>query len=688
MYTSGSTGTPKGVEIPHRGIVRLVMNNGYARFHGEETYLQLATISFDASTFEIWAPLLHGARCVVYPAEMPNAEQLGEVIRGHQVSTLWLTASLFNAIINEEPETLRGVQQLLIGGEQLSTPHVRKAQQELSGTQIINGYGPTESTTFACTYTIPGEIAADAILPIGRPIANTRVYILDGNLQPLPVGIPGELYIGGDGLARGYLKRAELTAEKFVADPFSGEAGARLYKTGDLARYRVDGSIEYLGRMDHQVKIRGFRIELGEIEAVLGQHPGIGEAAVVVREDTPGDKTLVAYLVPKTKNEANVTSSEIRQYLQQKLPEYMIPSVFVTLDAMKYTSSGKVDRKALPAPDRLRPELEKGYVSPRTAVEESLAAIWADVLGLERVGVHDSFFELGGHSLKATQVISQVRRVFQIDLPLRSLFESPTIAGLAEHVQSALGMDLLAHAPVLAQVAREGNLPLSFAQERLWFLDRWNPGSPVYNIPIVLRMTGALNLGVLEQSLTEILRRHEALRTTFAEEQGQAVQRIATEARLELTVIDLEHLPEEERRAEAERRIVEESRRPFDLVQGPLFRATVLRLSDQQHVLILGMHHIVTDGWSLGVFFRELGALYEAFSKGEPSPLDPLPIQYADYAIWQRQWLQGEVLDRELAYWKKQLEGLGGTGASDGPSAAADAELSGQSGSASRCRQS
>ena len=484
------------------------------------------------------------------------------------------------------------------------------------------------------------------------------MYILDGKLQPLPVGVPGELYIGGDGLARGYLNRPELTAEKFVADPFSGEAGARLYKTGDLARYRVDGSIEYLGRMDHQVKIRGFRIELGEIEAVLGQHPEIGEAAVVVREDTPGDKTLVAYLVPKTKNEAKATSSEIRRFLQQKLPEYMIPSVFVTLDAMKHTSSGKVDRKALPAPDRLRPELGKGYVAPRTAVEESLAAIWADVLGLERVGVHDSFFELGGHSLKATQVISQVRRIFQVDLPLRRLFESPTIAGLAEHVQSALGMDLLAHAPVLAQVAREGSLPLSFAQERLWFLDRWNPGGAVYNIPIVLRMTGGLNLGVLEQSLTEILRRHEALRTTFAEEQGQAIQRIATEARLELTVVDLEHLPEEERRVEAERRIVEESRRPFDLVQGPLFRGTVLRLSDQQHVLILGMHHIVTDGWSLGVFFREFGALYEAFSKGEPSPLDPLPIQYADYAIWQRQWLQGEVLDQELAYWKKQLEGL------------------------------
>ncbi|MBP1599408.1 MAG: Glutamate-1-semialdehyde aminotransferase, partial [Acidobacteria bacterium] len=331
---------------------------------------------------------------------------------------------------------------------------------------------------------------------------------------------------------------------------------------------------------------------------------------------------------------------------------------FVTLDAMPLTPNGKVNRRALPAPEPLRPELGKSYVPPRTAVEENLAAIWADVLGLERVGIHDSFFELGGHSLRATQVISQVRRVFQIDLPLRRLFESPTVAGLAGHVQSALGMDPQTYAPILAPTTREANLPLSFAQQRLWFLDRWNPGSPVYNIPIVLRLTGSLNLDVLQQSLTEILRRHEALRTTFAEEQGQAVQRIAAEVALKVTVIDLEHLPEEERKTEAGRLTLEESRHPFDLFLGPLFRATVLRLGDQQYVLVLVMHHIVTDGWSLGVFYRELAILYQAFLKGEASPLPPLPIQYADFAIWQRQWLKGEVLEREIGYWKEQLDGL------------------------------
>ncbi len=658
MYTSGSTGTPKGVEIPHKGIVRLVMNADYARFGRDETYLQLATVSFDASTFEIWAPLLHGAKCVIYPAELPTTERLGEVIRESGVTTLWLTASLFNAVVNETPETLKGIRQLLIGGEQLSTPHVRKAQQGLSGTQIINGYGPTESTTFTCTYAIPDGIASDEPLPIGRPIANTCVYILDPNMQPVPVGIPGELYIGGDGLARGYLSRPKLTAERFVSDPFNTDPGARLYKTGDLVRYRPDGNIEYLGRMDFQVKIRGYRIELGEIEAVLGQYPGIGETAVVLREDTPGDRILVAYVVPREKGKEQIPASELRRYLQEKLPDYMVPSAFVTLEAMQRTSSGKVDRKALPAPERLHPELEKGYVAPRTEAEERLASIWKEVLNLEKVGVYDNFFDLGGHSLKATQVMSQLRRIVNVDLPLKLLFESPTISGLAEHIQSAPsgapGIDF----PELSTVSDKTNLPLSFAQQRLWFLDRLNPGGAVYNIPIVMRMKGRLDVEALRRSLEEILRRHEALRTTFAEENGHAIQRIAPEASLDLKIVDLGNLPERERQEAAERRIAEESRRSFDLARGPLFRGTVLHLSGQEHALVLAMHHIVTDGWSHGILFRELETLYEAFLTGKSSPLAPLPIQYADFAVWQREWLQGEVLQTDLGYWKGQLEGL------------------------------
>jgi thioesterase domain-containing protein/acyl carrier protein len=416
----------------HRGVVRLVMNTTYARFDTDETFLQLAPLSFDASTFELWAPLVHGARCVVYPAGVPSPERLGEVIRQHHVSTLWLTASLFNVVIDEAPGALRGVSQLLIGGEQLSTPHVRRAQERLPGTQIINGYGPTESTTFTCCYAIPQGPATDTgLLSIGRPIANTRVYILDQEQNPVPVGIQGELYIGGDGLARGYLNRPELTAEMFIPDPFIAELGARLYRTGDLVRYRPDGNIEFLGRIDRQVKIRGFRIELEEIEAVLGRYPGIREAAVVAREDTPGDKRLAAYLVRKTEAAATATTVELRRFLQQKLPEYMIPSVFVFLETMPLTNSGKVDRRALPAPDQARPALGESYVAPRTPVEEALARIWSEVLGVERVGVHDNFFELGGHSLLAVRLFSRIVEQLGKKLPLATLFRAPTIDGLA-----------------------------------------------------------------------------------------------------------------------------------------------------------------------------------------------------------------------------------------------------------------
>jgi amino acid adenylation domain-containing protein len=426
MYTSGSTGRPKGVEVLHRGVVRLVMNAGFAKF-ADKTFLQLAPLAFDASTFELWAPLLRGGKCVVHPAGGPSPEKLGEVIRQHRVSTLWLTASLFNMVIDEAPETLQGVSQLLIGGEQLSTLHVRRAQEQLTGTRIINGYGPTECTTFSCCYEIPEGIGQDTMISIGTPIANTQVYVLDGRRDPVPIGLPGELYIGGDGLARGYLNRPELTAERFMPDPFSLEPGARLYKTGDLVRYREDGNIEFLGRMDDQVKVRGFRIELGEIEAVLGQHEGIRQAVVAVREEG-GDKRLVAYVV---REEEGTGTGELRRYLQEKLPEYMIPSVFVFLAALPLNVNGKVDRKGLPAPEWRQPELAEGYVAPRTPTEEALAGIWAELLGLEQVGIHDNFFELGGHSLLAVRLFSKIDERFEKKLRLSDFFQSPTVEGIA-----------------------------------------------------------------------------------------------------------------------------------------------------------------------------------------------------------------------------------------------------------------
>jgi len=439
IYTSGSTGRPKGVCVPHRGVVRLVKETNYARLTSEEVFLQLASISFDASTFEIWGSLLNCAKLVIMPPGTPSLEELGQVVQKHQITTLWLTAGLFHLMVDEKPEAFTHVRQLLAGGDVLSVSHVRGFLSKNRNCTLINGYGPTENTTFTCCHTIELTGQIEKSVPIGRPVSNTRVYVLDGCLQPVPVGVPGELHIGGDGLARGYLNRPELTAEKFIPDPFSREPEARLYKTGDLARYLPDGTIEFLGRIDNQVKVRGYRIEPGEIEAVLVQHPFVREAIVIAREDQPGDKRLVAYVVLSEKS--TVAANDLRNFMKEKLPEYMVPAAFVVLDALPLTPNGKVDRKALPAPDTERLYPEDSFIAPRTPIEEMLAGIWCDVLGLKKVGIHDNFFELGGHSLLATQVMSRLRKAFQVEIPLRSLFEMPTIEGLAIRIAQSQAED-------------------------------------------------------------------------------------------------------------------------------------------------------------------------------------------------------------------------------------------------------
>ncbi len=437
MYTAGSTGQPKGVEIRHRGIVRLVCGAGYAHFGASETFLQLAPISFDASTFELWGALVHGSRCVLFPGTLPAPQELGAVLRRDRVSTLWLTASFFNTVIDEAPEALSGIRQLLIGGEALSVPHVRRALHRLPAIRIINGYGPTESTTFTCCYPVPRHLPpAVSSIPLGRPIANTEVFVLDPHLQPVPIGLPGELYVGGDGLARGYHQRPGLTAQSFIPHPFPADPGARLYRTGDLVRYLADGNLEFLGRIDRQCKVRGLRIEPGEIEAAIARHPGVREAVVVMWEEISGDKRLVAYFVPRQEPAPSI--SELRSLLRARLPEYMVPAAFVPLGALPLTPSGKLDRHALPSPERVRPELEHGFVAPRSPVEARLAEIWTSLLGIEPVGVFDDFFALGGHSLLATQVMSRLRTRFQLDLPLLTIFEAPTIAGLALAVTQRL----------------------------------------------------------------------------------------------------------------------------------------------------------------------------------------------------------------------------------------------------------
>jgi amino acid adenylation domain-containing protein len=428
MYTSGSTGVPKGTSICQRSVMRLVKNTNYLEVGPADTFLQFAPLAFDASTLEIWGSLLNGAKLVVFSPHQPSLEELGRCLREHEVSTLWLTAALFHQMVDSQPEALHGVRQLFSGGDVLSVPHVQRVLANLpEGGVLINGYGPTENTTFTCCHVMTRESRVEGSVPIGRPIANTQVYVLDRSMQPVPVGVYGELYIGGDGLARDYLKRPALTAEKFVPDPFSDTPGARLYRTGDLVRYRSDGTVEFQGRRDHQVKLRGYRIELGEIETVLSQHPEVQASVALAREDEPGDKRLVGYVVPL---EESLSASDLRRYLQARLPDYMVPAHFVMLDALPVTPNGKVDRKALPALSGTRGSLETSYVAPRTSMEQQLVDIWQDVLGLEQVGVKDNFFELGGHSLLATQVVSRVREALKIDLKLQDFFELPSIAGL------------------------------------------------------------------------------------------------------------------------------------------------------------------------------------------------------------------------------------------------------------------
>ncbi len=451
MYTSGSTGAPKGTSIVHRAIVRLVKNTNFASMTADETFLQLATLSFDASTLEIWGSLLNGGKLVIFPAHKPTLDELARFIEEQGITTLWLTAGLFHQMVESHPESLSRVRQLLAGGDVLSVAHVRQMLDRLQpGHTLINGYGPTENTTFTCCYPMTGPDQVGATVPIGRPIANTQVYILDRALRPVPVGAPGELYIGGDGLARGYWRQPELTAERFVPHPFSAEPGARLYKTGDRARYLPTGDIEFMGRLDNQVKIRGYRVEPGEIEARLEQHPAVQNAVVVAREDIPGDKRLVAYVIAAPGQQP--TADALREALQTALPDYMIPAAFVRLDALPLTPNGKVDRARLPAPDWTQSATT--HTPPRTPTEETLAEIWQGVLGVAQVGVHDNFFALGGHSLLATRVMSRVQQTFQVAIPLRALFEAPTVAGLAAAVEEALIREIesLSDAEIHAQV--------------------------------------------------------------------------------------------------------------------------------------------------------------------------------------------------------------------------------------------
>ncbi|HEX6095008.1 MAG TPA: non-ribosomal peptide synthase/polyketide synthase [Thermoanaerobaculia bacterium] len=624
------------------------MNNPYFEATSDDCFAHCANPAFDAATWEIWGALLNGARLlVVPPPAVMDPAQLNAKLYGNGVTALWLTVGLFNQYAGHLGDAFGQLRYLLVGGDALDPKTIR--QLLASGQRpahVVNGYGPTETTTFAITHDILA-VADDArSIPLGKPIANTQVYILDGRGEPVPAGVEGELYIGGHGVARGYLNRAELTAERFLKDPFSADANARMYKTGDRGRWLADGTIEFLGRNDFQVKLRGFRIELGEIETRLSECAGVRDAIVIAREDVPGDKRLVAYLVA----EDELSVAGLRDSLSRQLPEYMVPSAFVQLDALPLTANGKVDRKALPSPETTALSVRE-YEAPQGEIEEKLAALWQELLRVERVGRHDNFFELGGHSLLAVQLISHVRTALNVELPLRELFATSSLSALADAVRAA-GASTLDRIEI---ADRNQPLPLSLAQQRLWFLDQLD-GSAAYHIPTSLRLIGDLDVTALRAALDRLVARHEVLRTSFAAVDGVPYQQIAAEDRgFALALRDLrgmENLPQVVAELTAE-----EARAPFDLSAGPLVRGSLLRVADDQHVLLVTQHHIVSDGWSLNLFTREVAALYAAFTRGEADPLPALEIQYADYAQWQRQWLQGEELARQFDFWKAHLSG-------------------------------
>jgi amino acid adenylation domain-containing protein len=669
MYTSGSTGTPKGVAIPHRGIARLARWCRETGIGPADSFLQLAPFAFDASTLEIWGAFLNGARLVIPPAGPASLEEIGGWVDRQGVTVLWLTAGLFHQMADSRPggalDRLASLRFLMAGGDALSVPHVRRVLERLprggADFALVNGYGPTENTTFTTCHVMRGPQPFATSVPLGRPIAGTRAVVIDRGGRPAAAGMAGELWTGGAGLARGYFGRPDLTANVFVPDAWTDKPGERLYRTGDLARFLADGCLEYLGRIDQQVKIRGFRVEPGEIEAVLASHPDVGACSVVVGRDVAG-KRLVACVAPRDPA-APPPVSALRGWLAGRLPEPMIPAAFLVLDALPLTANGKVDRRALvrllPAPGGAG-EAGQGE-APRTPVERRLAALWADLLGGTPAGVCSDFFALGGHSLLATQLVSRLRETFGVEVPLRAVFEAPTLEGLASRIEKAAER---AGAPLLAPIERapgEGPFPLSFAQERLWLLDQIEPGSSAYNMPAALRLAGRLRPELLAAVLGEIVCRHATLRTACCLVAGAPAQIVAPEVPFVLPLVDLTGLAVDgggDRGEEEARRLAtEEALRPFDLARGPMLRALLLRLP-ADHLLLCTMHHIASDGWSMEVLVREVLALYDAFSQGHPSPLPELPVRYVDYAVWQRRVLQGEALDEGLAYWRGQLAGL------------------------------
>jgi amino acid adenylation domain-containing protein len=664
IYTSGSTGQPKGVLVPHRGLLNYstAVAEKYSLMPADRV-LQFASLSFDVAAEEMFPTWISGAALVLRSDEiLLSFADFLKFIAQEQLTVLNLPAPYWQEwtaeLVRSQTVLPPSLRLVVTGSDKVASDAWQQWQTAVGqGIRLINVYGPTEATIGSSLYEKTDQPLAGSSVPIGRPLANTQIYLLDAHRQPVPIGVPGELHIGGAGVARGYLNRPALTAEKFIPNPFT-EAGApglsaTLYKTGDLARYLADGNIEFLGRIDQQVKIRGFRIELGEIEEGLRQHTAVQESIVLAREDDGQEKRLVAYVVAQE----TVSASDLYAWLKERLPYYMLPSTFVFLDSLPQTPSGKLDRRALPQPDySQRPELEKPYVAPRTPVEKLLATIWADILKLPQVGVYDDFFDLGGHSLLGTQVISRIRATMRVALPLRTLFESPTIASLGAAILQE-GTDFLPSPQIPRRANTAEALPLSFAQQRLWFLETLRPDQSLFNSPSAIQLSGMLDVRALTQSCNEIVRRHDVLRATFTAVAGEPQQHIEPYSPFPLPLVDFQDMLPTAQAEAVQTYIREEVEQPFSLTQGPLFRFKLLRLRPNEHILLFTMHHIVFDGWSAGVFMHELAVLYEAYRHGDLPALPGLPIQYADYALWQREQLDETAVAQLLTYWRQQLQG-------------------------------
>ncbi|WIN00199.1 amino acid adenylation domain-containing protein [Actinoplanes oblitus] len=645
MFTSGSTGRPKGSLASHRALVGTVTGQDFADFGPDQVWLQAAPVSWDAAALEFWGALLNGATCVLQPGQRPEPDRIAALVARHQVTSLWLSAGLFNLMLDEYPDTLAAARQVITGGEAPSVEHLARARHRLPGVRLVHGYGPVESMIFTNCHRI-GEPPRRAPVPVGAPLTNRRCYVLDERLRPVPVGVTGELYVAGTGLADGYLHRAGLTAAAFTADPFA-PGGARMYRTGDLARWTRDGTVEIIGRADDQVKIRGFRIEPGEVAAVLARQPGVGGVAVIVREDRPGDKRLVAYLTPAG-DPADLVVSRIRGAAADTLPAHLVPAAFVVLDRLPLTANGKIDRTALPAPASAPTR------AARTPAEQLLGELFGELLGVDRVGADDSFFDRGGHSLLAARLVNRIRAVFGTEIGIRDVFQAPTPAGLARRLRETAGRPIR---PALTAAALdpEARIPLSYAQHRLWFLNELDGPSPLYNIPVALRLDHDLDPAALAEALADVVRRHEALRTVYRATDGEPYQVVVDGARPILTVLDPDP-------AELDAIVAAAAEHVFDLADDVVLRAWLLRPAGAAQVLVLVVHHIAGDGSSMAPLLRDLSIAYLARAAGRAPDWAPLPVRYIDYTIWQRRVLgdpadPGSLVSRQLDFWRTALDG-------------------------------